>query len=292
MTGGREPPKAFLAVATCNLATGALAVLAAFATAAPAPTKAGTVERIEVTSVTRDVAALWIRVRLPEGVPGERLTFTGTISAGNVPVPVKPPVQVVLQGSGPGPAAALVAADVDLARLPEGILALLGSRDFAVSLKGKLSGGKGEFPIQAVGRLRPAAPDLVAPASAVSTFAVFSGARLAGLSLKKAEGEATVAVFNPAGFDLLVEEIRYELYAGSRLLFSGTRRLVRLHARRANEVTLPLDVRHADLLAAAGTAVSSGGTIPARLAAKVTIKAGGGRVTIPVDQSGTVRLAP
>ena len=253
----------------------------------------GTVDRIEVTSVTRDVAALWIRATLPAAAAGERLVFSGTIAAGGIRLPLRSPVSVALQGRGP--VQALFASDVDLARLPEGILSLAGSRGdaVAVEINGSLSDGKGATtPVVARGRLRPSAPDFVAPASAVASFALFSGARLAGLSLKKAEGEATVSVFNPAGFDLLVEEIRYELFVGGRLLFSGARRGVRLHARRANEVTLPLDVRHADLLAAAGNAVVSGGTVAARLVASVTVKAGSGKVTVPVDQAGKVRFSP
>lgn len=292
----RTAPFAPSAILSSAAGAALLAIGAAAAAAAP-----GTVNRVEVTGVTRQVAAVWIRATVaspPASTPPERLVFQGTISAGDVVLPVRGPVGVTLQRrAAEGPAEAVFAPDVDLARLPPGILALAGSPFFPVVLRGTIraSGGSapgGGAPVLAEGRLRPGAPDVVAPASGAASFARFSGASLGGVSLQGASGEASVSVFNPLGFDLLVEEIRYELRSGERTLFRGSRRGVRLHAGRENEVGLPLEVAYADLLAAAGGTVRSGGTFSGRLVAQVTVKAGTGRIVVPVDQSGAVRLVP
>ncbi len=131
--------------AAAAAAAAVAAVAAAIATAAPP----GTVSRVEVTGVTRQVAAVWIRATVPAPpaqTSPELLVFHGTISAGDVVLPVRGPVGVTLQRrTADGPAEAVFSPDVELARLPQGILALAGSPSFPFVLRGSIraAGGPG-----------------------------------------------------------------------------------------------------------------------------------------------------
>lgn len=257
---------------------------------APSPRAAladGLVTRVEVTSLTRDVAGVWVRARLGSVPPGSPLRFEGVFRVGGAVVVFRPPGRATVL-RGPSGAEVVFALDVELARLPASLLPLAAGKRMAVELSGTL-GGK---PVRARGDLRPKPPDVIFPSASSAFFARFTGARVFGLALDRAAGEASLAVFNPAGFDVGVEEIRWELKVGGRTLATGSRRGVRLHARRENDVRLPFSVRHGDLLAAAGEAVRKGGVVRGRLSGAVTVKAGTGRVAVPLDGAGEVRMVP
>lgn len=274
-----------------------LAVLSSSAFAqVPAPVQTndpniGSVEMLEVTSLTRDRAAAWARTLLPAVAEGVRQTFEGEVAVANVPLPVRRPVAVEVR-KRPGRSEAVFFLDLDLEKTPKGLLKLANAHSMDLTLKGTLKGDRGSTaPVCAVGLLRYGTGDIRSPAAFVNAFARFGGARFTGMSLSETTGEATAVLFNPFGFALDVKDIAYTLWVGDRPLGTGERRAVRMHARRESEIALPLSARNADLLSAASQTLSAGGRLDGRLVASLTIRVGDADVKIPVDLAGTVEIA-
>ena len=264
--------------------------------AAPAPPALGAagaegrIEKLDVTSVTRERVAAWLKARLPAAAKGSRQSFEGTVSVGGAAVPVASPVTVMVQPAEGGFDAVFLL-ELDLRRVTGELVSGLGGEALPVSLAGTLSGEAGSrASVRAQGSLRVGTPEIHAPPGEAAAFVRFGGARLAGLSLKETRGEATLVVFNPLGAPLGIEEIRYALTVGGRTVAEGVRTKVRLHPGRENELALPVTAKNADLLAAAGDAAVGGGTVSGRLTGRVTVKTGNSHRVIPVDLPGTVHL--
>jgi LEA14-like dessication related protein len=258
--------------------------------AAAAPTAEGRIESLDVKSVSRERAAAWLKVRLPAAAKGSRQSFAGTLSVGGAAVPVSSPVTVMVQPSGDAFEAVFLL-DLELKGVGDALVAGLGGDALAFSLGGALSGeGASRAAVKAQGSLHPGTPEIRASAGEAAAFVRFGGARLAGLSLKETKGEATLKVFNPLGVPVGIEEIRYALSIDGRTVAEGVRTKIRLHPGRENELILPVTARNSDLLAAAGDAAVSGGTVSGKLTGGVTVKTGTGQRRFPVDLPGTVHL--
>jgi len=257
---------------------------------APAAVRKGTVRAVEVTSLTRQKAFLFVRTTLPSAARGATQSFRGKATAWGVPVPLKLPVKVAVQPSGKGWDAVFLA-ELELAALP-GSLVLRGSPTAVpVTLKGTLSGEAGTAAtIDAAGALRPGTPDLVAREELAEPFLRFAGARLSGLGLAESKGEARIVVFNPFRFDLSLRGIRYELASGGRVVARGSRQGLFVRPGRENEIVLPLTVSNAAAIAAAGRAVAAGGRLSGRLTGEVVVKLGTGDVKVPLGAAGTIEV--
>lgn len=254
------------------------------------PGTTGTIERLEVTALTRTHAAFWARADLAEAALGSKQTFTGEATVANVPIPFAAPATVFVQPKGARHEAVFFL-DLDLDRTPVSLAERIGTHALDLTLKGTLSGEKGSRArVCAVGVLRYGTKDISAPASNLPLFARFGGASLKGLSLAETSGAGTIVLYNPFGFDLSVKEVTYTLTASGRKLFTGARKGIRIHAGRENPVELPVTAKNADLLAAAGRALRSGGTLEGRLAGSVTVKAGRDAITIPFDLPGRIEV--
>lgn len=265
-----------------------LALLAALPAGAAAPR--GTVRSVEVTSLTRKTAFLFVRAQLPAAARGARQTFRGDATLWGVRVPLKGPLKVAVQPASGGFDAVFLV-DFDLASLPKGLLDRGNPRSIPVVLKGTLSGEAGTAAtVDAVGTLRPGTTDLVAGRELAEPFVRFAGARLSGLGLAETKGEAKIAVFNPFGFDVALRGVRYELSSGGHVVAKGSRQGILVRPGRENEVSLPLAVSNAEALRATAKAVAAGGTIAGDLRGEIVVKLGTGDVKVPLAAAGKVEV--
>lgn len=250
----------------------------------------GTVRSVEVTSLTRKTAFLFVRTQLPNAARGARQTFKGDATVWGVPVPLKGPVKVAIQPSSAGWDAVFLV-DLDLASLPKGLLDKGSPASIPVALKGTLSGEAGTAAtVEAAGTLRPGTSDLVAGRELAEPFVRYAGARLSGLGLAETKGEAKIAVFNPFGFDVALRRVRYELSSGGSLVAKGSRQGLLLRPGRENDVALPLAVGNAEAFKAGAKAVAAGGTIAGELHGEIVLKLGSGDVRLPLSAAGKVEV--
>lgn len=266
-----------------------VSLLAALPTPAATAPK-GKIRSVEVTSLTRQKAFLFVRTSLPHAARGSTQKFRGEATAWGVPVPLVQPVKVAVQRSGAGFDAVFLA-EIDLAKVPKGIVEKGSPRALPVTLKGTLAGEAGTaVTVDAAGALRPGTADLVAHRELADGFVRFAGSRISGLGLAETKGEARLAVFNPFRFDVSLRGLRYELASGGRAVARGSRQGVIVRPSRENEIALPLTVSNAAALGAAGKAVASGGRLSGRLTGEIVLKLGTGDVKLPLAASGTIEV--
>lgn len=267
-----------------------LAALLPISSRADERLRCGTVDALEVTSLTRTKLTAFLRTSLPSAAAGDKQSFAGKIEVANTPLPVGPSLTAIVQ---PGPAgnAVVLLVDLDLARIPEALLSRLHPLALDVTLVGSLVGGGGApVPVCAAGILRIGTPDVRSPAPVGASLAGFSGARFTGFSLTEVEGMATAALFNPLSFPLDVKDLVYAVWVGDRKLAEGERHGVRLHPGRENAVELPISAASADLISALGGAVAGGGRVEGRLVARVSLRVGKDQIlTVPLDLPGSIQ---
>lgn len=269
----------------------ALLGLALLVSPHPAPGAGrGTIRSVEVTSITREAAFLFVRAEIPRAARGARQTFKGEATAWGVPVPLTGPVKVAVQPIAAGWEAVFLV-DLDLASLPKGLVERGNPGSVPVTLKGTLLGEAGTgATVDASGTLRPGTKDLVASRELAQPFVRYAGARLSGLGLAETKGEARIAVFNPLGFDVVIRGVRYELLSAGRVVAKGSRQGLLVRPGRENEVALPLAVSNAEAVKAAAKAVAAGGAIAGELTGEIVLKLGTGDVKMPLAAAGTVEV--
>ena len=253
----------------------------------------GTVDALEVTSLTRTRLTAFLRTSLPDTPSGGKQRFTGEIAVANTPLPTAPSLTAMVQ-QGPAGNAVVLLVDLDLAKIPEALLGRLHPLALDVTLNGSLAGPAGSpVPVCAAGILKVGTPELRSSGPMGASLAGFSGARFTGISLTQVAGRATATLFNPLSFPLDVKELVYAVWAGDRKLAEGERHGVRLHAGRENAVELPISASNADLLAALGGAVAGGGRVEGRLVARDSVRVGKDQtLTVPLDLPGSVQVMP
>ncbi len=258
--------------------------------AAEATPRKGTVRAVEVTTLTREKAFLFVRTTLPQAARGARQTFRGEATAWGVPVPVKLPVSVAVQPSGDGWDAVFLV-ELDLAPVPKGVVEMGSPVSVPVTLKGTLSGEAGTAAtVDAAGALRPGTADLVARRELADAFVRFAGARLSGIGLAETKGEARIAVYNPFRFDVALRGVKYELWSEGNAVARGSRQGLLVRPGRENEIVLPLTVSNAAALSTAAKALVSGGTLSGQLRGELVLKLGTGDVKIPLAAAGAVEV--
>jgi LEA14-like dessication related protein len=253
--------------------------------------RCGTVDALEVTSLTRTKLTAFLRTSLPNAAGGGKQRFAGEIAVANTPLPVAPSLTAMVQ-PGPSGNAVVLLVDLDLARIPEALLARLHPLALDVTLNGSLAGGGGApVPVCAAGILRIGTPEVRSSAPLGASLAGFSGARFTGFSLTQVEGQATATLFNPLSFPLDVKELVYAVWVGDRKLAEGERHGVRLHPGRENAVELPISAPNTDLLSALGGAVAAGGRVEGRLVARISVRVGKDQIlTVPLDLPGSIQV--
>lgn len=252
----------------------------------------GTIDSLEVTSLTRTRVTAFLRTRLPDAPAGAKSFFEGKIELANTILPVGKPVAVLVQhGSDLHEAVLLV--DLELAKVPAELLGRLQAAALDFMFEGNLrsSSTSVPMPVCAVGVLRVGTSQIRASGPVGRDYARFGGARLSGLSLTETQGEASVLIYNPLSFPLDVKDLVYEIRSGDRKVASGERHGVRLHPARENSITLPVSAGNADLVAALAGAVASGGRLEGRLVAKISVKVGKDQaMTVPLNLPGTIQV--
>lgn len=272
----------------------ALAAALLFGSSALAETRltCGSIDALEVTSLTRTKATAFLRTTLPASPPGSKVFFEGKIELANTVLPVGQPVTALVQ-HGEGLHEVVFLAELNLAGVPSDLLGRLHAAALDFTLEGNLrtSSSAPPMPVCAAGVLRVGTNQIRASGPVGQDFARFGGARLAGLSLTETQGEATVLIYNPLSFPLDVKDLVYEIRSGDRKVASGARHGVRLHPGRENSIDLPVAAGNADLAAALAGAMASGGRVEGRLVAKISVKVGKDQVmTLPLDLPGTIQV--
>jgi LEA14-like dessication related protein len=251
----------------------------------------GTVDALEITSLTRTKLTALLRTSLPEAAEGGRQTFAGEIAVANTPLPLGPSLTAMVQpGSGGNSVVFLV--DLDLAKIPQALLARVHPVALDVTLNGSLAGqGGAKAPVCGAGVLKIGTPELRSSAPMGAALAGFSGARFTGMTLTEVQGNATATFFNPLSFPLDVKDLVYSVWVGDRRIAEGERHGLRLHPGRENAVELPISASSADLLSALGSAVAGGGRVAGRLVARVSVRVGRDQIlTVPLDLPGSVEV--
>jgi LEA14-like dessication related protein len=125
---------------------------------------------------------------------------------------------------------------------------------------------------------------------AVSRFVQLSTLKLTHFSILESEARASVVVHNPFAFPLKVATAVYRLLANGYEVGAGETRGFLLHAGKDNVLDFPIDIEHAQLLAAAGSALASGGEVEGRLRGELRVRLPGGDVAVPLDLAGKLDL--
>ncbi len=276
------------------------ALAAVFLFAAPAfaqeRLKCGTVETLELTSLTRTKATAFLRTKLPVAPAGAKESFEGKIEVANTRIPVAMPVTVMVQrtAEGAGGAAgaeAVFLTDLDLSKIPAELLGRLHPAALDVTFEGNLRGPSGAMPVCAAGVLKIGSKEIRAAGPVGQDYAKFGGVKLRGMSLAETEGTASVVLYNPLSFALDVKGLVWEVQAGGRRVASGEAHALRLHPGRENSIDLPVSASNAELAAVFAGALASGGRVDGRLLATLTVKVGKDQqMTVPLDLPGTIQV--
>lgn len=252
----------------------------------------GTVDALEVTSLTRTRLTASLYTTLSKAADG-RQEFTGEIAVANTPIPLGPSLAATAL-RGPAGEAVVLLVDLDLAQIPQALLGRVRPPALDVTLNGTLSRA-GEAPVRvcAAGVLRIGTQQVRSAGAMGGALAGYSGARFTGFSLTEVEGQATATFFNPLSFPLDVKSLVYDLWAGDRKVAGGERHDLRLNAGRENTIDLPIRAASADLLSALGNAVAGDGRAAGRLVAQVSLRVGKDQIlTVPLDLPGSVQVLP
>ena len=268
-----------------------LPVLLPFPSRADDRVPCGTVDALEITSLTRTKLTAFLRASLPAAAEGGRQTFAGEVAVANTPLPLGSSLTAMVQ-PGPGGRSVVFLVDLDLAKIPQALVARVHPVALDVTVKGALAGaGEAKVPVCAVGVLKIGSSDVRSSAPMGAALAGFQGARFTGMTLTEVQGKATATFFNPLSFPLDLTDVTYSVWVGDRRIAEGERHGLRLHPGRENAVELPIRASSADLLSAVGIAVAGGGRVEGRLVARVSVRVGRDQVlTVPLDLPGSIEV--
>jgi len=159
---------------------------------------------------------------------------------------------------------------------------------FDYRLRGTVAGGA---PVEWAGTKRWDGVEVEGDRDVVSRFVKLRSVEVTEFSLLESEAKAILAVRNPFSFPLKLARTQYQLSANGREVGSGETRGLLLRESQTNTLSLPIELDHGELVAAAGRALLSGGTVEARLTGTLTIRLPGGDVAVPLDLSGGLSLS-
>lgn len=253
----------------------------------------GTVDTLEVTTLTRTKVTAFLRTRLPDAPAGAKSLFEGKIELANTMLPVGKPVTALVQHARDGHEAVLLL-DLELNRVPAELVARLHSAALDFMLEGNLRSSSDATPVAvcAVGVLKVGSNEIRSNGPLGQDFARFGGARFRSVSFAETQGDATVVLFNPLSFPLDVKDLAYEILVGDRRVAAGERHGLRIHPGRDNSIELPLAAANADLLGVLAGAALSGGRVEGRLVATISVRVGKDQfMTVPLNLPGTIQVS-
>ena len=171
--------------------------------------------------------------------------------------------------------------------VPEDWIKRFRASDFDYRLRGRVVGGS---PVEWSGTRRWDQVEVEKREDAASGFVRLTSIQLTEFSLFESAARADVTVRNPLAFPLKLASTRYRLLANGREVGSGATGEMILRPGQETTLNLPIDLDHGQLLAAAGSALGSGGDIEGRLRGALLVRLPGGDIPVPIDLSG--RFSP
>jgi LEA14-like dessication related protein len=158
--------------------------------------------------------------------------------------------------------------------------------DFDYRLRGRVGGVRN---IDWWGTKRYDQVEAETPENAASGFVKLGSIVLTQLTRSESAARAQVTVQNPLSFPLKIASTRYELSAkGREVGYGSTKNMILQPAQ--NILDLPIEVDNGKLLAAASTALRSGGKVDGHLQGTLVIRLPGGYIDVPLDLSGRFAL--
>ena len=167
--------------------------------------------------------------------------------------------------------------------VPEDWIRRLRVSDFDYRLRGRVAGGN---PVEWSGTRRWKEVEVEKHGDAVSSFVKLGSIQLTEFSLLESSALADVTVRNPLSFPLKLASASYRLDANGSEVGSGATGEVILRPEQETTLRLPIDIDHGQLLAAAGSALRSGGDVEGRLRGTLVVRLPGGDIPVPFDLSG------
>ena len=171
--------------------------------------------------------------------------------------------------------------------VPEDWANRLRAADFDYKLRGRVAGSR---ELEWSGTQRWDRIEIEGREEAVSGFVQLGSIELTQFSLLESAARAEVTVRNPLSFPLKLASTRYRLLANGREVGSGATGVMVLRAEQKTTLSLPIDLDHGQLLAAAGSALRSGGEVVGRLQVTLVVHLPGGDIPVPIDLSGRLSL--
>jgi len=172
--------------------------------------------------------------------------------------------------------------------VPEDWVNRFRAADFDYRLRGTIAGTTA---VAWSGTRRWAEIEVQGRKEAASSFVQLGQIALTEFSLFESAARADVTVRNPLSFPIKLAGAEYRLEIGGRDVGSGTAPGMLLRPNQATTLGLPIDLDHGQLLAAAGSALQSGGEVQGRISGTLTVRLPGGDVPVPLDMSGHLSLA-
>jgi LEA14-like dessication related protein len=167
--------------------------------------------------------------------------------------------------------------------VPEDWIRRLRVSDFDYRLRGRVAGGN---TVEWSGTRRWNQVSVEKREGAVSGFVKLASIQLTEFSLLESAARADVTVRNPLSFPLKLASANFRLFANGREVGSGAAGEMILRPGQETTLRLPIDLDHGQLLAAAGSALSSGGDVEGRLRGTLVVRLPGGDIPVPLDLSG------
>ena len=166
--------------------------------------------------------------------------------------------------------------------VPEDWVRRFRASDFDYRLRGRVAGAS---PAEWSGTRRWADVEVDKQKEAASGFVKLTSIRLTEFSLLQSAAEAQVTVRNPLSFPLKLASTNYQLFANGREVGSGATGVMTL-SPGSTTLKLPVDLDHGQLLAAAGSAFTSGGAVEGRLRGALVVQLPGATIPVPLNLSG------
>ena len=167
--------------------------------------------------------------------------------------------------------------------VPEDWIRRLRASDFDYRLRGRVAGGN---PVEWSGTRRWDQVGVEKRKGAASDFVKLTSIQLTEFSLLESAARADVTVRNPLAFPLKLAGASCRLFANGREVGSGAAGEMILRPEQETTLRLPIDLDHGQLLAAAGSALGSGGDVEGRLRGALVVRLPGGVIPVPLDLSG------
>ncbi len=171
--------------------------------------------------------------------------------------------------------------------VPEDWIKRFRAADFDYRLRGRVAGGSA---VDWSGTRRWGEVSIEKREEAASGFVKLGSIALTQFSLFESAARAEVTVRNPLSIPLKLASTSYTLFANGREVGSGSTDEMILKAGQETTLSLPIDLDHSQLLAAAGSALRSSGEVEGRLRGSLVVRLPGGDIPVPLDLSGRVSL--